>query len=153
MDCIQRKIVVRPCPTTISFCPEGFFDDHFAVTLKPLCGERGIRTPGTLRYNGFRDRHIRPLCHLSCDRSREEETRSILLRSLQRYAFFSVCRNELEELCGCDPGGTQTLDLQNRNLTLYSTKLLSHLFSQRHHQEGSEFCSLSGIASAKIQIL
>ena len=47
-------------------------------------------------------------------------------RSLQRYAFFSVCGNELEELCGCDPGGTQTLDLQNRNLTLYSTKLLSH---------------------------
>ena len=126
MDCIQRKIVVRPCPTTISSCFEGFFDDHFAVTLKPLCGERGIRTPGTLRYNGFRDRHIRPLCHLSYDRSREEETRSILLRSLQRYAFFSVCRNELEELCGCDPGGTQTLDLQNRNLTLYSTKLLSH---------------------------
>ena len=126
MDCIQRKIVVRPCPTTISSCFEGFCDDHFAVTLKPLCGERGIRTPGTLRYNGFRDRHIRPLCHLSYDRSREEETRSILLRSLQRYAFFSVCRNELKELCGCDPGGTQTLDLQNRNLTLYSTKLLSH---------------------------
>ena len=47
-------------------------------------------------------------------------------RSLQRYAFFLVRRNELEELCGCDPGGTQTLDLQNRNLTLYSTKLLSH---------------------------
>ena len=127
MDRIQRKIVVRSCPTTIFSCFEGFCDDHFAVTLKPLCGERGIRTPGTLRYNGFRDRHIRPLCHLSYDRSREEETRSILLRSLQRYAFFSVRRNELEMLCGCDPGGTQTLDLQNRNLTLYSTKLLSHL--------------------------
>ena len=28
-------------------------------------GERGIRTPGTLRYNGFQDRRIRPLCHLS----------------------------------------------------------------------------------------
>ena len=126
MDCIQRKIVVRPCPTTISSCFEGFCDDHFVVTLKPFCGERGIRTPGTLRYNGFRDRHIRPLCHLSYGRSREEETHSILLRSLQRYAFFSVHRNELKELCGCDPGGTQTLDLQNRNLTLYSTKLLSH---------------------------
>ncbi len=25
----------------------------------------------------------------------------------------------------CDPGGTQTHDLQNRNLTLYSTKLPS----------------------------
>ena len=40
--------------------------------------KRRIRTPGTLRYNGFRDRHIRPLCHLSYGRSREEETRSIL---------------------------------------------------------------------------
>ena len=28
-------------------------------------GERGIRTPGTLLYNGFQDRRIRPLCHFS----------------------------------------------------------------------------------------
>jgi hypothetical protein len=28
-------------------------------------GEGGIRTPGTLRFNGFQDRRIRPLCHLS----------------------------------------------------------------------------------------
>ena len=28
-------------------------------------GERGIRTPGTSRYNGFQDHRIRPLCHLS----------------------------------------------------------------------------------------
>ncbi len=34
--------------------PDGFY-----------CGERGIRTPGTSRYNGFQDRRIRPLCHLS----------------------------------------------------------------------------------------
>ena len=26
---------------------------------------RGIRTPGTSRYNGFQDRRIRPLCHSS----------------------------------------------------------------------------------------
>ena len=32
-------------------------------------GEGGIRTPGTLRYNGFQDRRIRPLCHLSVGRS------------------------------------------------------------------------------------
>ena len=31
----------------------------------PLCGERGIRTPGGLTLNGFQDRRIRPLCHLS----------------------------------------------------------------------------------------
>jgi hypothetical protein len=30
-----------------------------------LCGERGIRTPGTLRYNSFQDCRIRPLCHFS----------------------------------------------------------------------------------------
>jgi hypothetical protein len=29
------------------------------------CGERGIRTPGTFRYNGFQDRRIKPLCHFS----------------------------------------------------------------------------------------
>ena len=28
-------------------------------------GERGIRTPGAFRHNGFQDRRIRPLCHLS----------------------------------------------------------------------------------------
>ena len=28
-------------------------------------GERGIRTPGAVTLNGFQDRRIRPLCHLS----------------------------------------------------------------------------------------
>ena len=37
-------------------------------TCKPLlCGERGIRTPGPVKVNGFQDRRIRPLCHLSSD--------------------------------------------------------------------------------------
>ena len=31
----------------------------------PLSGERGIRTPGPVTVNGFQDRRIRPLCHLS----------------------------------------------------------------------------------------
>src|SRR3546814_7527056 len=31
-------------------------------------GERGIRTPGTLRFSGFQDRRNRPLCHLSVRR-------------------------------------------------------------------------------------
>ena len=30
-----------------------------------VSGGRGIRTPGTSRYNGFQDRRIRPLCHSS----------------------------------------------------------------------------------------
>lgn len=35
------------------------------LVLRCLCGERGIRTPGTSRYAGFQDQCIRPLCHLS----------------------------------------------------------------------------------------
>jgi hypothetical protein len=31
----------------------------------PPSRERGIRTPGPVTVNGFQDRRIRPLCHLS----------------------------------------------------------------------------------------
>ena len=31
----------------------------------PFCRERGIRTPGPVTDNGFQDRRIKPLCHLS----------------------------------------------------------------------------------------
>ena len=34
-------------------------------TCSFVCGERGIRTPGGVTLNGFQDRRIRPLCHLS----------------------------------------------------------------------------------------
>ena len=43
----------------------------FAIQKEPLLGlllyggERGIRTPGSFHFNGFQDRRIRPLCHLS----------------------------------------------------------------------------------------
>ena len=30
-----------------------------------LCGRRGIRTPGSVKINGFQDRRNRPLCHPS----------------------------------------------------------------------------------------
>jgi hypothetical protein len=30
-----------------------------------VCGEGGIRTPGGVTLNGFQDRRIKPLCHLS----------------------------------------------------------------------------------------
>lgn len=33
--------------------------------MTSLCGERGIRTPGTSQFNGFQDRRDRPLRHLS----------------------------------------------------------------------------------------
>ena len=37
----------------------------YQLSYTRKCGERGIRTPGTSRYNGFQDRRNRPLCHLS----------------------------------------------------------------------------------------
>ncbi len=36
-----------------------------AKAMVGVSGERGIRTPGPLTVNGFQDRRIRPLCHLS----------------------------------------------------------------------------------------
>ena len=45
-ECINGKSLLK-------FLSEGF------------CGERGIRTPGTSRYDGFQDRCNRPLYHLS----------------------------------------------------------------------------------------
>ncbi len=36
-----------------------------ALSFQFVCGERGIRTPGPVKINGFQDRRIRPLCHLS----------------------------------------------------------------------------------------
>jgi hypothetical protein len=35
------------------------------VVFELVGGERGIRTPGPVTVNGFQDRRIRPLCHLS----------------------------------------------------------------------------------------
>ena len=39
--------------------------DQKLIGFELFGGGRGIRTPGTLRYNGFQDRRIRPLCHSS----------------------------------------------------------------------------------------
>ncbi len=43
-----------------------------AKALVGVSGERGIRTPGPLTVNGFQDRRIRPLCHLSAAKVRFE---------------------------------------------------------------------------------
>ena len=45
-------------------CKKGCKSRNYLIyTL--YCGERGIRTPGTSRYDGFQDRCNRPLYHLS----------------------------------------------------------------------------------------
>ena len=44
--------------------------------------ERGIRTPGPLTVNGFQDRRIRPLCHLS--------ELLVVLKSDAKIGVFSV---------------------------------------------------------------
>ena len=45
------------------------------LIFKALCGERGIRTPGTSRYGSFQDYCNRPLYHLS-KIAREKKIRS-----------------------------------------------------------------------------
>ena len=50
------------------------------------CGETGIRTPGTSRYNGFQDRRNRPLCHLSKTLFKS----ALFSKAMQRYGFFLI---------------------------------------------------------------
>ena len=57
-----------PNITAISGCNIGCRFCKY-LTIKLICGKRGIRTPGALQLNGFQDRRNRPLCHLSGDKS------------------------------------------------------------------------------------
>ena len=50
-------------------------------------GKRGIRTPGTLQFNGFQDRRNRPLCHLSGDKSNTDFRYCQILAALNSPAF------------------------------------------------------------------
>ena len=53
----NTQLYILGCKTGCLFCK--------ILIFKIYCGEGGIRTPGTLQYNGFQDRRDRPLCHLS----------------------------------------------------------------------------------------
>ena len=56
------------------------------LIFKVYCGETGIRTPGTSRYNGFQDRRNRPLCHLSKTLFKS----ALFSKAMQRYGFFLI---------------------------------------------------------------
>jgi hypothetical protein len=51
-------------------------------------GEKGIRTPGPVTVNGFQDRRIRPLCHLSAAKIRFEIVQPKSFTKLFLLAFY-----------------------------------------------------------------
>ena len=53
------------CPDCAPFFNGGSANSLISNKLADFSGERGIRTPGPVKINGFQDRRIRPLCHLS----------------------------------------------------------------------------------------
>jgi integrase len=63
---VLPRIGSQPVNSTSENYPIIHRDSDDCQTLRNVkSGERGIRTPGTLRYAGFQDQCIRPLCHLS----------------------------------------------------------------------------------------
>ena len=58
-----------------------------AVKTTTFGGEKGIRTPGTLRYAGFQDRCNRPLCHLSLNDDAKLDAFLITCNSLVDFFF------------------------------------------------------------------
>ena len=56
-----------------------------------LSGKRGIRTPGPVKINGFQDRRIRPLCHLSgCKGTTFFQICKIFTKKLNFILIFSI---------------------------------------------------------------
>ena len=53
----NTRLYIIGCKTGYLFCNLLIFSVY--------CGETGIRTPGSVTFNGFQDRRNRPLCHLS----------------------------------------------------------------------------------------
>ena len=71
-------------------CKKGCKSRNYLIyTL--YCGEGGIRTPGASQLNSFQDCRNRPLYHLS------KLIPSI--EGMQRYIFFFVLQNMLEQFC------------------------------------------------------
>ena len=59
-----------------------------------FCGERGIRTPGTLLHNGFQDHRIRPLCQLSNSAQKYKIfLMEIIFNEICNY-YFSICHGK-----------------------------------------------------------
>lgn len=57
----RRKLLPQMCPVFNGESANSLISNKLA----DFSGERGIRTPGPVKINGFQDRRIRPLCHLS----------------------------------------------------------------------------------------
>jgi hypothetical protein len=69
-QCGINFIIPKASPKQVWLSSGNKKSPTFRLSFQSLCGERGIRTPGTLLYNGFQDHRIRPLCHLSFFRQR-----------------------------------------------------------------------------------
>lgn len=58
-----------PCPGPIQHMGKNRVANQICNPVLLFCGRRGIRTPGTLQFNGFQDRRDRPLRHPSGHKS------------------------------------------------------------------------------------
>ena len=73
-------------------------DNQLSLPSKICGGERGIRTPGPLRVNGFQDRRDRPLRHLSSGANRVKQVEAVLydwchcLTWLTRHMYYTKIR-------------------------------------------------------------
>lgn len=71
---------------------EGLFGSPSCRRSSYFGGRRGIRTPGTLQFNGFQDRRDRPLCHLSGDKN---ITEILLFQLVVRFLPFVFRRRDV----------------------------------------------------------
>jgi hypothetical protein len=62
---VSSPVLLFPSPKS-KLHSNGKQKTHDKTWVLMSCGgERGIRTPGPVTVNGFQDRRVKPLCHLS----------------------------------------------------------------------------------------
>ena len=103
--------------------------------MMKLSGERGIRTPGAFRHNGFQDRHLRPLGHLSAHGCIIFSPK-ILSRG-HRFAQFSAAQGEEEILLKVVDGVISHVGQQQHLVPLR--------FCKDYNTEAEEFHQLNTI--------
>ena len=89
------------CPDCAPFFNGESANSLISNKLADFSGERGIRTPGPVKINGFQDRRIRPLCHLSENPSGFSRT-IFCISSAERTRFELVVENNpYDSLANC----------------------------------------------------
>ena len=130
---LQRDVTVRNCTLSICFNEtKEVLLDLIELTGRANGGEGGIRTPGRgLPANGFQDRRIRPLCHLSsaCILPRPLPQCKTPESSFYRHSYHYTLASAGKHASSCEIREITKLNRHNANLKKHASSGLQVVHS------------------------